>query len=156
SAILRVPCGRLLGFTAEGAEVRRGKNLAKQDPSARIEVLREEIRRHDHLYFSRNAPEISDQKYDELVRELRELEVAHPELITPDSPTQRVGERPLEGFEHVRHSLPMLSIDNTYSPEEVREFDGRVRRALGGVSYDYVVDPKIDGVSISLRYEDGR
>src|SRR5262245_54645186 len=115
--------------------------MAKSDPASQIERLRDEIRKHDHLYFMQNKPEISDERYDALVRELRELEAAHPELITPDSPTQRVGERPLEGFEHVRHSLPMLSIDNTYSPEEVREFDGRVRRVLGSVTYTYIVDP---------------
>ncbi|MCK4341245.1 MAG: NAD-dependent DNA ligase LigA [Phycisphaerae bacterium] len=122
----------------------------------RIEALRREIRRHDVLYFVHSEPEISDERYDALVRELRELEAAHPHLITPDSPTQRVGERPLEGFAHVRHALPMLSIDNTYSAGELREFDTRVRKGLGDEPYEYVVDPKIDGVAVSLRYEDGR
>ena len=121
----------------------------------RIETLRREIRRHDYLYFVRSAPEISDEQYDKLVYELRHVEVQHPELITPDSPTQRGGERPLEGFAHVRHAIAMLSIDNTYSPQELREFDGRVRKALGGEKYEYVVDPKIDGVAVSLRYENG-
>lgn len=123
---------------------------------ARIERLRAEIRRHDHLYFVLGAPEITDQQYDALVRELRELEAAHPELVTPDSPTQRVGERPLEGFAHVRHAVPMLSIDNTYSPEELREFDARVRKGLGDEAYEYLVDPKVDGVAVALRYERGR
>jgi len=123
--------------------------------AGRVEALRREIRRHDQLYFVQNAPEISDQQYDALVTELRELEARHPELITPDSPTQRVGERPLEGFAHVRHAVPMLSIDNTYSPEEVREFDQRVRKGLRGEPYEYVVDPKIDGVAVALHYEDG-
>jgi DNA ligase (NAD+) len=121
-----------------------------------IEALRDEIRRHDYLYFVEANPEISDREYDELVRELGALEQQHPHLITPDSPTQRVGERPLEGFEHVRHVIPMLSIDNTYSAEELREFDGRVRRGLGGERFEYAVDPKIDGVAVSIRYEGGR
>jgi len=122
----------------------------------RIEALRDEIRRHDYLYFVEANPEISDQQYDELVRELGALEQQYPRLITPDSPTQRVGERPLEGFEHVSHAVPMLSIDNTYSAAELREFDGRVRRGLGGERFEYAVDPKIDGVAVSIRYEGGR
>lgn len=124
--------------------------------AARIDALRQDIRRHDHLYFVENQPQISDEQYDALVRELRQLEAAFPHLVTPDSPTQRVGERPLEGFVHVRHALPMLSIDNTYSAEELRDFDARVRRLLGDEPYEYLVDPKIDGVAVSLRYEDGR
>ncbi len=126
------------------------------DVQQRIEALRAEIRRHDALYFVHHTPEISDAQYDALMRELRELEARHPDLVTPDSPTQRVGERPLEGFAHVRHALPMLSIDNTYSADELRDFDRRVAKGLSGDSYDYVVDPKIDGVAVSLRYEDGR
>lgn len=126
------------------------------DAARRIEQLRAAIRRHDRLYFVEHAPEISDVEYDRLMRELRDLEAAHPQLVTLDSPTQRVGERPLEGFVHVRHAVPMLSIDNTYSPGELREFDARVRKLLGDEPYAYVVDPKIDGVAVSLRYEDGR
>jgi len=122
----------------------------------RIERLRADLRRHDHLYYSKAAPIISDQEYDRLMRELRELEQEYPALIASDSPTQRVGERPLEGFEHVRHAVPMLSIDNTYSAGELREFDARVRRVLEHDDFDYVVDPKIDGVAVALRYEDGR
>jgi DNA ligase (NAD+) len=122
----------------------------------RIETLRRQISRHDRLYFVENNPEISDQQYDALVTELRGLEARHPELVTPDSPTQRVGEQPLAGFAHVRHSIPMLSVDNTYSPAEVREFDQRLRKGLQGESYEYLVDPKIDGVAVALRYEDGR
>ena len=118
--------------------------------------LRDQIRHHDTLYFVHNAPEISDQAYDQLVHQLRELEDQHPELRTPDSPTQRVGERPLAGFDHVRHDVPMLSVDNTYSPEELREFDQRVRKILDIPDYRYVVDPKIDGVAVTLRYEAGR
>ncbi len=134
--------------------------LEKWAAARRIEQLREEIRHHDYLYFVENNPRISDEQYDHLMRELRELEAAYPALITPDSPTQRVGERPLAGFASVTHTVPMLSIDNTYSFEELREFDGRVRRLLAseGItrSPHYLVDPKIDGVAVSLRYEGGR
>ena len=131
-----------------------GKDNAEH-AATRIQTLRVEIRHHDRLYYTEAQPVISDQQYDRLMDELRALEAEHPELITPDSPTQRVGERPLEGFEHVRHAVPMLSIDNTYSADELGEFDGRVRRGLSHAKYDYVVDPKIDGVAVSLRYEAG-
>ncbi len=126
-----------------------------KSPAERVAWLRRELERHDRLYYDLGTPEITDQQYDALMSELRTLEQAHPELATVDSPTQRVGERPLEGFGHVTHSIPMLSIDNTYSPEELREFDGRVRRLLGGEPYRYLVDPKIDGVAVSLRYQNG-
>ena len=121
----------------------------------RIERLRQEIRRHDHLYYVQAQPEISDQEYDQLLRELGDLEAAHPDLVTPDSPTQRVGGEPIEGFRTVRHSMPMLSIDNTYSEAEVREFDARVRKGLGHSDFHYLVDPKVDGVALSIRYEKG-
>lgn len=122
---------------------------------SRLEALRAEIRKHDHAYFVENNPVISDQEYDALMRELRDLEAQAPELVTADSPTQRVGERPLPGFRQVRHSTAMLSIDNTYSADELREFDARVRKGVDGAGYSYVVDPKIDGVAVALRYEDG-
>lgn len=121
----------------------------------RIDALRQQIRRHDHLYYVENAPEIADEQYDGLLRELTDLETAFPQLRTPDSPTQRVGGQPLEGFAHVRHAVPMLSIDNTYSAAELRDFDARVKKALEDEPYQYVVDPKIDGVAVSLRYENG-
>jgi DNA ligase (NAD+) len=121
----------------------------------RIHTLREEIRRHDHAYYVLGEPTISDRQYDRLFEELRELEREHPELITPDSPTQRVGETPIEGFEHVTHAVSMLSVDNTYDEKQLREFDERVRKGLGGESYRYVVDPKIDGVAVSLLYKAG-
>lgn len=127
-----------------------------QSVQKRIEELRDEIRRHDWLYFVLAQPEISDSDYDRLVRELRDLEAAHPDLVTPDSPTQRVGGEPIAGFENVAHAVPMLSVDNTYSEAEVREFDARVCRLLGDSSYLYIVDPKIDGVAVSLLYEKGR
>ena len=121
----------------------------------KIEQLRDEIRRHDHLYYVLNQPEISDQQYDKLFAELKDLEKKNPELITVDSPTQRVSGQPLEGFTSVRHSVPMLSMDNTYNAEELRAFDERVQKQLGHKDYDYVVELKIDGVAISLRYEHG-
>jgi DNA ligase (NAD+) len=122
----------------------------------RIEHLRAEIRRHDYLYYVLNQPEISDRKYDSLFVELKEIENQHPELVSEDSPTQRVSGQPLEGFETVTHAIPMLSIDNTYGAEELKAFDERVAKGLGTKDYDYVVEPKIDGLAISLRYENGR
>jgi len=121
----------------------------------RIEELRRELRRHDHLYYVEARPEISDRRYDELMAELKALEDAHAELVTVDSPTQRVGGEPIEGFETVEHSAPMLSIDNTYNADELNAFDERVRKALGEASFSYLVDPKIDGVAVALRYENG-
>jgi DNA ligase (NAD+) len=125
------------------------------DIRKKIERLRNEIRRHDVLYYVHNAPEISDREYDKLFAELKQLEGDHPELITPDSPTQRVSERPVESFEAVSHAVPMLSIDNTYNEVELREFDKRVRKGLETDDYSYAVEPKIDGLAISLRYENG-
>jgi DNA ligase (NAD+) len=123
----------------------------------RIEKLREEIRHHDRLYYVEARPEISDRAYDRLMEELEALEAKHPDLVTPDSPTQRVAGEPIEGFETVEHARPMLSIDNTYNEAELREFDARVRRGLGEeAAFHYVVEPKIDGVAVSLRYEAGR
>ncbi len=122
----------------------------------RIEQLQAEIRRHDYLYYVLNQPKISDLQYDKLFAELKALEEAHPELITPDSPTQRVSGQPLEGFATVRHAVPMLSMDNTYNADELRAFDERIYKSLGDKDYDYVVELKIDGLAISLRYEDGR
>jgi DNA ligase (NAD+) len=127
----------------------------KADVVKRIEQLRQEINRHDYLYYVENRPEVSDFEYDRLFAELKELEKKHPEFVTPDSPTQRVAGKAIEGFKQVRHAVPMLSIDNTYNAEELRAFDARVRKALGGRKYDYVVELKIDGLAISLRYEKG-
>lgn len=122
----------------------------------RVEQLRREIERHDHLYFVVGEPEIPDRQYDALVRELRELEQAHPDLIDPDSPTQRVARGLLPGFPSVPHSAPMLSLDNTYSIDELAEFDARVRKLLGTEQVEYAVEPKVDGVAVHLRYERGR
>jgi len=127
-----------------------------KDVKKRIEQLRSEIRRHDYLYYVLNQPAISDAQYDKLFAELQSLENANPQLITADSPTQRVSGRPIEGFESVRHAAAMLSMDNTYSAEELRAFDERVAKGLGGRDYDYVVELKIDGLAINLRYEKGR
>ncbi|MEA3225507.1 MAG: NAD-dependent DNA ligase LigA, partial [Planctomycetota bacterium] len=126
-----------------------------QDVSKRIDRLREEIRGHDYLYYVLNRPKIRDRQYDELFAELKSLEQANPQLITPDSPTQRVSDQPLDGFASVRHAVPMLSMNNTYNAEELKAFDERVAKQLGGTDYDYVVELKIDGLAISLRYEEG-
>jgi DNA ligase (NAD+) len=125
-------------------------------PQQEIAELRKQINHHNYLYYVEAAPEISDLEFDKLLERLQELERKHPELITPDSPTQRVGGQPIEGFRQVRHLVPMLSIDNTYSEAELREFDTRVRKLLRGEKPHYVVEQKIDGVSVTLTYEKGR
>lgn len=125
-----------------------------KDVENRIEQLRDEIRGHDRLYYVLNKPEISDQEYDKLFSELKELEAANPELITPDSLTQRVSGKAV-GFVNVAHVVPMLSIDNTYNADELKEFDKRVSKGLGEQDYEYAVELKIDGLAISLRYEKG-
>ena len=117
--------------------------------------LAEEIRRHDHAYYVEAQPKISDRDYDRLHHELLELEKEFPELAAPDSPSQRVGGEPLKEFKTVRHSVPMLSLDNTYSEEEIRDFVKRLEKLLHGEKLDWIVEPKVDGVAISLRYEDG-
>src|SRR4030095_9659768 len=120
-----------------------------------IEKLRDEIRHHDELYYVENEPEISDREYDELMEKLQKLEEANPELITFDSPTQRVGGRPAEGFPEVVHPRQMLSLDNSYNIDELRAFDDRCRRLAEGRKLEYVAELKIDGLSLSLQYEDG-
>lgn len=121
----------------------------------RLEHLRRELNHHNHLYYVDARPVISDQEYDRLMRQLIELESAHPQWITPDSPSQRIGGEPVEGFKTVEHSIPMMSIDNTYSEGEIRAFDERVRKALAGEEFQYVLEPKMDGIAASLRYEKG-
>jgi len=120
-----------------------------------IEKLREEIRRHEDLYYLQDDPEISDKEYDELIEKLRQLEDKHPEFITPDSPTQRVGGRPAEGFPEFVHRRPMLSLDNSYNVDDLRAFDARCRKLAGGHEIEYVTELKIDGLSLSIHYEDG-
>src|SRR5437763_12981466 len=127
-------------------------------PEERIRKLREALRYHEERYYIFNAPEISDEAFDRLLHELEQLEQDHPDLVTPDSPTQRVAGRPVEGFETVDHILPMLSLDNAYDDEELRAFDERVRKGagLGDQAIAYVAELKIDGLSIALTYQDGR
>lgn len=122
----------------------------------RIDFLRKELDRHNILYYVEARPEISDREYDRLYDELKQLEDRFPHWVTPDSPTQRVGGRPLREFASVKHLSPMLSLDNTYSYDELREFDGRVRKLLPGERVQYVLEPKVDGCSISIRYVNGR
>src|ERR1043165_6115784 len=117
--------------------------------------LVEEIREHDYAYHVLAQPSISDREYDRLYHELLDLEQAFPDLITPDSPSQRVSGQPLKEFKPVPHLQPMLSLDNTYSQEELREFVNRVQRLLPHETLDWIVEPKVDGVAINLRYENG-
>src|ERR1019366_9156781 len=125
----------------------------REKAARRIETLRAELRRHEHLYYVMDAPEISDAKYDALMNELKRLETEHPELLTPDSPTQRVGGKPAEGFQKVRHSRPMLSLDNAYTEEELRDWDRRVHELAGSLPVEYTGELKLDGLSLALRYE---
>ncbi len=120
-----------------------------------IEKLREEIRRHEYRYYVLDDPEISDRQFDLLMERLQELEAEHPKLITPDSPSQRVGGQPAAEFPQVRHSTPMMSLDNTYSVDELRDFDRRVRELSGREQVDYVTELKLDGLSMALTYEHG-
>ncbi len=121
-----------------------------------LKQLRKDIQRHDHLYYVKDEPEISDREYDRLMQRLKDLEAKHPEWITPDSPTQRVGGQPAEGFDTVVHKVPMLSLDNTYNLDELKEFHNRVVKNLGTEEgLEYVVELKIDGLGVSLFYENG-
>src|SRR5499433_3631547 len=129
---------------------------AVKDVEKKIESLREKIRHHEYLYYVLDQPTISDQEFDQLMRQLKDLEAEHPDLIMPDSPTQRVGGKPREGFVKVRHSSPMLSLDNTYSEEELRGWERRVHELSGRKDVDYVCELKLDGMSLALIYEHGR
>ncbi len=130
--------------------------MAKDTVKKEMLDLRKKIERHDYLYYVLNKPELTDQEYDRLYRRLKDLEDEHPELITPDSPTQRVGGEIAKNFTTVKHLVPMMSLDNTYSAEEMMQFDERVRKNLKGEKVEYVIELKFDGVSISLFYEAGR
>jgi DNA ligase (NAD+) len=132
--------------------------MVNPDPIERISELRQLIRHHEECYYILNAPEISDEEFDRLLHELERLEADYPDLVTPDSPTQRVAGRPVEGFPTVEHLVPMLSLDNAYNDEELRAFDERVRRGagVGDSAVAYVAELKIDGLSIALTYQDGR
>jgi DNA ligase (NAD+) len=131
-------------------------SLTEKRARARVESLRREIVHHEKKYYVDNDPQISDGEFDALVRELRELEARFPALVTPESPTQRVGEKPAEGFASVAHRTPMLSIDNVYDEGELREFEERVRKLLPGETVEYVTELKIDGLGISILYRDRR
>src|SRR5690242_12555548 len=122
----------------------------------KIEELREKIRHHEHLYYVLDDPKISDTEFDVLMNELKQLESENPTLITPDSPTQRVGGKPREGFVKVAHSSPMLSLDNTYNEEDLRNWERRVHELSGRKDVDYVCELKLDGMSLALIYEGGR
>src|SRR5271170_1567885 len=127
-----------------------------KDVEKKIEALREKIRHHEYLYYVVDNPEISDLEFDKLMRQLKDLEAEHPELITADSPTQRVGGKPREGFVKVPHSSPMLSLDNTYNEEELRDWERRVHELTGRSDVDYVSELKLDGMSLALLYEGGK
>jgi DNA ligase (NAD+) len=130
--------------------------MTRADALQRITELREQIHHHDYLYYVEARPEVSDAEYDALMRELRHLEATFPDLVTPDSPTQRVAGAPVEAFRPVEHRVAMLSLDNATSPEDLREFEARITRALPGTRFTYVCEPKIDGLGIALLYERGR
>src|SRR5437016_6156369 len=121
-----------------------------------IDGLRDEIRRHEHLYYVLDAPELPDADFDRLMQELKRLEAAHPELITPDSPTQRVGGKPREGFLKVEHTRPMLSLDNAYNEQELRDWGRRVYELSGHKKVAFVCELKLDGMSLALWYKDGK
>ncbi len=130
--------------------------MERKEAERKIAQLREEIRKHDRLYYEEAAPIISDHEYDRLYKELVDLETQFPDLLTPDSPTQRVGGKPLQVFEQVRHLIPMLSLDNTYSEAEVKNFYARMQRLLPNEKIPVVIEPKVDGVAVSLIYENGK
>ena len=127
--------------------------MAETAVTRKIEKLRNELRRHEHLYYVLDAPEVSDAEYDALMNELKKLEAAHPDLVTPDSPTQRVGGKPAEGFKKAQHSRPMLSLDNAYSAEELADWDRRVHELAGKLPVEYTAELKLDGLSVALSYE---
>src|SRR5882762_5186909 len=127
----------------------------KADIRRDVDALREKIRYHEHRYYVLDDPEISDAEFDKLLNQLKKIEAEHPELITPQSPTQRVGGKPREGFIKVRHSSPMLSLDNAYSEEELREWERRVHELSGRKDVEYVCELKLDGMSLAVQYKDG-
>jgi len=130
--------------------------MTRADAAQRIMELREQIHHHDYLYYVEARPEVSDAEYDALVRELRALEAEFPDLVTPDSPTQRVAGAPVEAFQPVQHRVAMLSLDNATTPDQLREFEARITRALPGQRFTYVGEPKIDGLGVALLYARGR
>ncbi|MCB0218979.1 MAG: NAD-dependent DNA ligase LigA, partial [Chrysiogenetes bacterium] len=144
------------GLCAPGRAVLSADAATKK----KVHKLQEELRRHSYLYYVKDHPEISDAAYDKMYRELEELEAAHPELVTPDSPTQRVGHEPVSELKKVERALPMLSLSNVFDEEELSAFDERVRKNLAAEdieieTVEYVCEPKYDGLAIELTYEDG-
>jgi DNA ligase (NAD+) len=137
-------------MSVENHDLNRDRN---HDAAARVAALHDLLRHHEYQYYVLDAPTISDAEYDTLINELKALEAVHPELLTPDSPTQRVGGRPAEGFQKVPHSRPMLSLDNAYNEEELRDWDRRVRELAGTLPVLYVAELKLDGLSLALHYE---
>src|SRR5215204_2230256 len=129
-------------------------DLAENNIRTEIEALRAEINRHNELYYQKNAPEIADFEFDKLLERLKKLEEENPDLITPDSPTQRVGGR-AEGFKPFVHRVPLMSLDNSYDLEDLKAFDERCRKLADGRKFDYVAELKIDGLSVALHYENG-
>src|SRR5712691_8219107 len=140
--------------TAEPEERRQPEERRLSDARKRVEELHEQINHHSYRYHVLDEPEVSDFDYDQMVKELQALEAEFPELITPDSPTQRVGGAPADLFAPVRHRAPMLSLDNAFSKEELEAWVARLERAVGG-SARFVCEQKIDGVACALTYEDG-
>jgi len=132
------------------------RSMTRADAAQRITDLREQIHHHDYLYYVEARPEVSDAEYDALMRELRELEASFPDLVTADSPTQRIAGTPTDIFKPVAHHAAMLSLDNATSPDDLREFEARIGRALPGATFSYVCEPKIDGLGVALLYEQGR
>ncbi len=129
--------------------------MTHAEAASRAAFLRQEIDKHNRLYYVEARPVISDQQFDALLKELQGIEARFPDLLTPDSPSQRVGGAPLEGFVQIRHTVPMMSLDNTYSEEEMTAFFARLQKGLGREKIDCVLEPKVDGVAISIRYENG-
>src|SRR5213075_363747 len=130
--------------------------MGRTEAEKNIAQLREEIRKHDRLYYQDAAPIVSDRDYDQLYKELVDLEAQFPDLLTPNSPTQRVGGKPLQAFVQIQHLTPMLSLDNTYSEDEIANFYRRITRLLPDETIPIVIEPKVDGVAVSLLYEDGK
>src|SRR5712692_10190725 len=127
---------------------------ATQDIEKKIETLRDKIRHHEYRYYVLDDPQITDAEFDQIMNQLKKLEAEHPRLLTPDSPSQRVGGKPREGFVKVRHSSPMLSLDNTYNEDDLRNWERRVHELSGRKDIEYVCELKLDGMSLALRYED--
>src|SRR6266849_3177960 len=130
--------------------------MNRADAARRLAELREAIRHHDYAYYVEARPDVADGEYDALRRELGDLEAAFPELVTPDSPTQRVAGTPVDAFRPVEHRVAMLSLDNATTPDQLREFEARMGRVLPGARFGYVAEPKIDGLGVALLYEHGR